>query len=138
VLGFSVLLRDITDRKQAEAEQRRLLAEVRRQERWQATTAEIRLAVLSGEALPITLQLICDRTLDLFNARAAAIVQLDDGAVAAAAGDGLPAGGQALQPVPGGCALSAPRHRPGSRRRPSTCSGLPARAWLMMTSSSRP
>ncbi len=107
ILGFSVLLRDITERKEAEAEQRRLLAEVQRRERWQAASSEVRMTVLSGGPLTRTLQLICGESLRIVGGRAAAVVRLDDGEVAASAGDGFPPTGYHLHPLP--AALDATR-----------------------------
>jgi PAS domain S-box-containing protein len=71
LIGFSILLRDITARKRAET----LL---RRQERWQAAAAEIRLALLSNTAIDKSLELICARSCELLHARAALIVMADD------------------------------------------------------------
>jgi signal transduction histidine kinase len=84
-VGFSVSIRDITERKQAEAEAARLLAEVRKQERWQAANADIRLSVVSAESLDATLSMVCDRACDLAeSAVAMVILSGDDGRVAAA------------------------------------------------------
>ena len=85
LLGFSVLARDITARKRAEAEQQRLLLEVQAQERWQSAAAEIRLSLLSGMPLEVALELVCRRACDLLGCQAAMIVQ-PGGEVAASAG----------------------------------------------------
>jgi PAS domain S-box-containing protein len=71
LIGFSVLLRDITARKRAEIV-------LRRQERWQAASAEIRLALLSNTPIDKSLELICVRSCELLHARAALIVIADD------------------------------------------------------------
>jgi PAS domain S-box-containing protein len=92
--GFSVSMRDITERKRAEAE-------LRRQERWQAATAEIRLAVLSAESLETTLNLVCDRVCDLIDAQAAVVVITGETPVLAGASSRLSdAVGTALGPLP--------------------------------------
>lgn len=88
LLGFSALIRDITERKLAEAELRRLLIEERRQERWQAATSEIRLALLSDIELQESLALICRWASDLLEADTAAIVVSDEGHFHLAAGSG--------------------------------------------------
>lgn len=69
-IGFSVLIRDITERKAAEAA-------LRRQERWQAASAEIRLSVLRAEPLPRTLELVCERACALLDAPAALMVLVE-------------------------------------------------------------
>ena len=71
LIGFSVLLRDITARKRAET----LL---RQQERWQSAAAEIRLAFLSNRTIGRSLELICSRSCDLIHADAALIIVIDD------------------------------------------------------------
>jgi PAS domain S-box-containing protein len=80
--GFSVLVRDITVHKEAEAQ-------LRRQARWQAATAEIRLSLLSEASLSSSLNLVCKWTAELANATAAALVIVEDqrSRVAASAGD---------------------------------------------------
>ena len=65
--GFSVLVRDIRVRKAAEAQ-------LQRQARWQAAAAEIRLSLLSDASVGASLELICDRAVDLSDASAAALV----------------------------------------------------------------
>src|SRR5437764_699820 len=92
LLGFSILLRDITERKRTEAELRRLLVEVQWRERWQAVTAEIRLAMLDGQSIDETLQLLCQRATELLHAREAFIVGYVAGrpAIIASAGDRTP------------------------------------------------
>lgn len=88
LLGFSALLRDITERKEAEAELRRLLAEEQRQERWQAATSEIRLSLLSGTDLHESLAMMCRWASDLLDADTAAVVISEDGQLRLAAGSG--------------------------------------------------
>jgi PAS domain S-box-containing protein len=73
VRGYSALARDITQRKAAENELRRLLAEEERLQRQHAATSEIRLALLSGTALPECLTLICQRASELLDSPVAAI-----------------------------------------------------------------
>ena len=68
--GFSVLVRDVTARKVAEAE-------VARQARWQAATAEIRLNLLSDSRLESSLALVCKWAAELTGARVAALVITD-------------------------------------------------------------
>lgn len=65
--GFSVLVRDITARKAAEVQ-------LRRQARWQAATAEIRLNMLSDEPLRSTLKLVCKWAAELSGATSAALL----------------------------------------------------------------
>lgn len=74
LIGFSVMLRDITERKRAEAALRELLAQVTQQERWQAAMADIRLALLSPAPGADVLTRICDYIVDLLDADSAAIV----------------------------------------------------------------
>jgi len=88
MFGFSALLRDITERKHAEAELRRLFAEEQRQERWQAATSEIRLALLSGTDLQESLGMICRWASDILDADTAGIVISDDDHLRLAAGSG--------------------------------------------------
>ncbi len=80
--GFSVLVRDITVHKEAEAQ-------LRRQARWQAATAEIRLSLLSEASLDSSLNLVCKWAAELANATAAALVIVEDDRshIAASAGD---------------------------------------------------
>src|SRR5262249_8387147 len=95
LIGFSVLLRDITARKRAEA----LL---RRQERWQAATAEIRLALLSNRAIDESLELICVRSRELVHVDSALIVVKDGDVirVVAIAGTGSASPGEELTSLP--------------------------------------
>ncbi len=80
--GFSVLVRDITVHKEAEAQ-------LRRQARWQAATAEIRLSLLSEASLKSSLNLVCKWAAELAHANAAALVVVQDehSRVAASHGD---------------------------------------------------
>jgi PAS domain S-box-containing protein len=70
--GYSLLVRDITVRKAAEAQ-------LRRQARWQTATAEIRLGLLSEAPLESSLGLVCKWAADLSGARAAAVMIAKDG-----------------------------------------------------------
>jgi PAS domain S-box-containing protein len=96
VIGFSILARDITARRAAEAR-------LRRQERLQAATAEIRLSMLADTALDATFELICRHAATLLDADAAMIVLGETGGhrVAAGAGGAAPlVGGLTLEPPP--------------------------------------
>ncbi|MHB1582658.1 MAG: PAS domain-containing sensor histidine kinase [Acidimicrobiales bacterium] len=95
--GFSLLVRDVTQRK---SDERRL----RRQERWQATTAEIRLGLLSGAPVAESLGLVCRAAAELVEA--AEVVLFD---------------------VEGDSASLTARARPGSTSSSATrCPGAPA------------
>jgi PAS domain S-box-containing protein len=61
LLGFSSVVRDISERKRGENELRRLLAEEERLERQHAATSEIRLALLAETPLDDALMLICEQ-----------------------------------------------------------------------------
>ncbi|MGH9104735.1 MAG: PAS domain-containing sensor histidine kinase [Acidimicrobiales bacterium] len=65
--GYSVLVRDITIRKAAEAQ-------LRRQALWQQATAEIRLSFLSDAPARVSLDLVCKWAVELSQARAAAVL----------------------------------------------------------------
>lgn len=73
LLGFSAVVRDITEQKFAEVEMRRLLTEEENQRRQQTATAEIRLALLSGLSLHDSWMLICERAAELVGAPVAVI-----------------------------------------------------------------
>jgi PAS domain S-box-containing protein len=77
VSGFSVLFRDIRERKQAELEMQALLQQLRRYASWQELTAEVRLAALSGQSVDALLDLMCHRLIDVLGARAAVAHVLD-------------------------------------------------------------
>ena len=113
LIGFSVLMRDITARKQAEAQ-------LRRQERWQAASAEIRLALLANMAIDKSLELICARSCELVPAEAALIVVTDDGVprVVATSGSNVTMPGNELPSVPPlvSDALATARTRVAGRR----------------------
>lgn len=76
--GFSLVVRDISERKTTENELRRLLAEEERLERQHAVTSEIRLVLLSGATLFETLTIICEHAADLVHA-AVALVCMREG-----------------------------------------------------------
>jgi PAS domain S-box-containing protein len=101
VVGFSVLARDISARKAAEAQ-------LRRQERLQAATAEIRLSMLSDAPLDATLELICRRACDLLDADAVLTVVGEPGGLRVAAGAGGAVGltGLHLDPEPAAVAAA--------------------------------
>lgn len=81
--GYSVLVRDVTARKAAEAQ-------VRQQARWQAATAEIRLNMLSDEPLQSTLELVCKWAADLTGAGSAAVFVSEPPGAHVAASAGTP------------------------------------------------
>jgi PAS domain S-box-containing protein len=91
IRGFSSVVRDITERKAAEHELRRLLREEERLERQHAATAEIRLALLSGTTLEDCLLLICRQASELADAPVAAIWEERGGSMVAVAAVGSPA-----------------------------------------------
>jgi len=79
--GFSILVRDVSERKAAEA--------IRdRQRRQQEATAEIRLASLSEHPIGDILELICMKTLELSGGEGVAIVRERHGDPAVVAGCG--------------------------------------------------
>jgi PAS domain S-box-containing protein len=65
--GYSVLVRDVTVRKAAEAQ-------LRRQALWQRATAEVRLSLLSDAPVATSLDLLCKWAVELTGASAAAVV----------------------------------------------------------------
>lgn len=69
VTGFSVVARDITERKRSEVELRRLLAEGVRNARWQEITAEIRLRILDDASIDDVLGLAAERLDELIAAK---------------------------------------------------------------------
>lgn len=68
LLGFSSIVRDIGERKRAEAQLRRNLAQTEQLERQHAVTSEIRLALLDERPVVDALRLICDRGAELLEA----------------------------------------------------------------------
>ena len=66
--GISAVLRDITARKQAERELRRLLVDGQRRERWLGSISEVRLSMLGGGGLSQWLALIARRASELADA----------------------------------------------------------------------
>jgi PAS domain S-box-containing protein len=94
-IGFAWLMTDVTERKRAEEELRRLLTETQRRERWLEAISEIRLNILAGSGLDEGLDLIARRTCELVDSDACVLVLSgeDKGTVvtAASAGAGLPA-----------------------------------------------
>lgn len=96
--GFSLLVRDVRDRKHAENELLRLLADEERLERQHAATSEIRLVLLSGASLTEALTLVCEHAVDLLDGLAA-VISLRDGeelTVLAGSGDGRALVGQVI------------------------------------------
>jgi PAS domain S-box-containing protein len=65
--GYSVLVRDVTVRKAAEAQ-------LRRQALWQQAAAEVRLSLLSDAPVSTALDLLCKWAVQLLGAQAAAVV----------------------------------------------------------------
>jgi signal transduction histidine kinase len=78
-LGFALLVRDVTERKAAEAEVRRVLVERERRERQQAATSEIRLALLSGAPIDEVLDLTCARACELLDAENTVVALVQEG-----------------------------------------------------------
>lgn len=76
--GFSLLVRDISDRKSSENELRRLLAEEERLERQHAATSEIRLVLLSGATVFETLTIICEHAAELLEAAVAVVCMREE------------------------------------------------------------
>ena len=66
--GISAVLRDITARKRAERELRRLLVDGQRRERWLGAISEVRLSMLAGGGLEQWLALIARRASELSDA----------------------------------------------------------------------
>jgi PAS domain S-box-containing protein len=100
-LGFSYIVRDISDRKQAEEELLRLLAEEERLERQHSATAEIRLALLSELPLAESLTLVCERASSLVDSPVAVICVKEDGATRIVAATALPSELIGMQLPPG-------------------------------------
>ena len=67
-VGFSAVLRDITERKTAELELRQLLSESQRRERWLTAMSEVRLALFADTDLDDWLQLVTRRVSELVDA----------------------------------------------------------------------
>lgn len=89
LLGFSFIVRDIRQRKEAERELRRLLAEERRLEQQHAATAEIRLSLLSDSTVDDAFLLICKRGSELVDAPLVALTSRAPGGILVTAGVGL-------------------------------------------------
>ena len=66
--GISAVLRDITIRKRAERELRRLLVDGQRRERWLGAISEVRLSMLAGGRIEQWLALIARRASELADA----------------------------------------------------------------------
>jgi PAS domain S-box-containing protein len=77
--GFAWLMRNITERKLAELEQRRLLAEAQRRERWITAISEIRLSLLAGGGLGEWLELVARRVCELASTESSAILLTPEG-----------------------------------------------------------
>ena len=98
--GISALMRDITDRKQAERELRRLLVDGQRRERWLGSISEVRLSMLAGGDLDQWLALIARRASELTDADSvtvSVVAQDDDSLLEEIATYGAPA-----ERLPGG------------------------------------
>jgi PAS domain S-box-containing protein len=79
-VAFALLVRDITERKQSEAELHRLLSEEQRRERWQSAMAEIRLMMLSDRGTGDILHALCTSVAEtLAGDRVLVLVQGDRG-----------------------------------------------------------
>jgi PAS domain S-box-containing protein len=66
--GISAVLRDITARKRAERELRRLLVDGQRRERWLGSISDVRLSMLGGGGIGQWLALIAQRASELADA----------------------------------------------------------------------
>ena len=76
-IGISAVLRDITERKRAERELRRLLVDGQRRERWLGAISEVRLAMLGGGGLEQWLALLVQRLAELTDADAISVAVRD-------------------------------------------------------------
>jgi PAS domain S-box-containing protein len=86
--GFSSIVRDNAERKSAENELRRLLAEEERLQRQHAVASEIRLSLLAGASLDESLMLICRRASELVDAPVAFVSVKDPLGIRIVAGVG--------------------------------------------------
>jgi PAS domain S-box-containing protein len=86
--GFSFIVRDVTERKKAELELRRLVAEEELFMRQHAATAEIRLKILSGAELDDSLDIICQSSSELVDAQVVIIARVMGGEIKVIAGVG--------------------------------------------------
>jgi len=73
-VGFSAVVRDITERKRVEIELRNLLAESQRRERWLTAMSEVRLALFAGADLDEWLALVARRVSELLDADGALVL----------------------------------------------------------------
>lgn len=120
LLGFSLLVRDVTERKRAERE-------LRRQQRWQEAISAVRSAMLSDGPIVETLQLLCDRTLALLDARSVGLVLCEEGSLRVVAAAGAFSDAESFDP-PGdlrvalglGSEESPPEAEAGTRPIPAT------------------
>ena len=76
--GISAVLRDITARKRAERELRRLLVDGQRRERWLGSISEVRLAMLGGGGIEQWLALIARRASELSDADGVTVSAVTD------------------------------------------------------------
>ena len=86
--GFSFIVRDVSERKRAELELRRLVAEEELFMRQHAATAEIRLKLLDGAKLSESLETICQRSAELVDAQVVIIARMMGGDISVIAGVG--------------------------------------------------
>ena len=87
-VGFSAVMRDITERKRVEIELRNLLAESQRRERWLTAMSEVRLALFAGAELDDWLGLDARRVTELLDADGGLVLlpsEADDDALVVAA-----------------------------------------------------
>jgi len=97
IRGYSAMVSDITERKVAEHELRRLLAQEEQLQRQHAAIAEVRLALLSGTPLHDVLTLICQRASELVRCPVVIICVRDSEVrIVAAVGPASPMVGTAL------------------------------------------
>ena len=99
LLGYSSVVRDIRERKDAERALRCLLEDEERLERQHAATSEIRLALLSGRPMRESLTLICERAAELLVAPVVVISMTEGDSVRISAAVG-PASGMVGMSLP--------------------------------------
>jgi PAS domain S-box-containing protein len=101
--GISAVIRDITERKRAERELRRLLVDGQRRERWLGSISEVRLSMLAGGGLQQWLALIAQRGSELSDAdgiTVSVVCDHDDGLLEVIATHGAPVLAQRGQLLP--------------------------------------
>ncbi|MEI7592266.1 MAG: PAS domain S-box protein [Actinomycetes bacterium] len=71
LVGYSVMVRDITERKRTENQLRELLVQGELQARWLTVMAQLRLELLASEVLEPVLELICESLCELLKVETA-------------------------------------------------------------------